>query len=405
MKVDVLVVGLGPAGASILYKLSTLVGNNYSILGIDKRDQPGFPVQCGEFMPSPEEMEILTPDVPNARDLFTFDRKYISTRTDRISFSSPRGKVISTPFKGYSIHRGKWNEDLISSAKQAGAEVWTSTRALSKNSNTIMVSRNGNPPEPIEARIIVGADGARSRIARWSVLAEKRSIDHFVYAKQHVMTNIESPDYDSSNVQMFFGTKYAPGAYAWIIPKNKNTANIGVGIRKPMVKGEMTTSKALENFITIHPYVSEVVKGTEIISTIGGFVPVGLPLNKTVDEDSRTLLLGDAACQVVSHVGGGIPPSIVAGSLAADSIHNHLTQNESLEVYEFNWRKQMMSMFIRSYKLRQLFDKISSGKDSRVQWYLNRLKSSDVEKVVHCRVPWKVTLGFPFIRYLNLLVK
>ena len=405
MKVDVLVVGLGPAGASLLSNLATLIGSEYSILGIDKRERPGFPVQCGEFMPSPEEMEILTPDVPNTREIFTFDNQHISTRTNKISFTSPTGKVITTSFNGYTIHRGKWNEDLISEAKRMGTEVWTSTRAVSKKYNTIMVSRNGNSPEPIEAKVIVGADGPRSRVARWSGMAEKRTNDHFVYAKQHVITNIQDPDYDPSDVQMFFGEQYAPGAYAWIIPKNNNTANVGVGIRTPMIKGKITTSKALENLITIHPHVSKIMKRAKIISTIGGFVPVGLPLKKTVDDNSQVLLMGDAASQVVSHVGGGIPTSIVVGSIAAKSIERFLTKKEPLSFYEVNWRKQLFSMFLRSYKLRQLFDKLSTGKDSRLQWYLNRLNSSDVEKVVHCRVPWKVTLGFPFIRLLNVIIK
>jgi len=126
---------------------------------------------------------------------------------------------------------------------------------------------------------------------------------------------------------------------------------------------------------------------------------------KTVDENSKTLLVGDSACQVVSSVGGGIPTSMVAGSIAAETISRYLTGNGSLIDYETQWKDQMMTMFIRSYKLRQLFDKISSGTDSRVQWYLNRLKPSDVNDVVHCRVPLKVSLAFPFIRYLNLIIK
>ena len=110
MKVDVLIVGLGPAGASTLKNLARLVGNDFTILGIDKRERPGFPVQCGEFMPSPDEIEILMADVPNAHEFFTFDQKYISQDTDRISFLSPNGKSIQTLFEGYTIHRtcGIW---------------------------------------------------------------------------------------------------------------------------------------------------------------------------------------------------------------------------------------------------------------------------------------------------------
>jgi geranylgeranyl reductase family protein len=404
MKVDVLVVGLGPAGASTLYNLTKIVGKEYSILGIDKRERPGFPVQCGEFMPSPEEMAILTPNVPDAHNFYKFNSKFISTRTNRISFHSPSGKVIQTPFEGYTLHRGAWNEDLLDFAESTGAQIWRSSRATDMKKTTIWVSREGLSPEPIEAQVIIGADGARSRIARWTGLAEKRNVEHFVYVKQHVMTNIDSSKFDPSDIQMFFGENYAPGAYAWVIPKDRTTANVGVGLRIPMSKGRITVSQALNNFTLNHPYVSELLRSATIETTIGGLVPVGLPLKKTVDENSKTLLVGDSACQVVSSVGGGIPTAMVAGSIAADTIHSYLIGNGSLSDYQTKWEEQMMTMFIRSYKLRQLFDKISSGSDNRVQWYLNRLKTSDISDVVHCRVPLKVSLAFPFIKYLNLLI-
>jgi geranylgeranyl reductase family protein len=405
MKIDVLIVGLGPAGASTLKNLATLVGNDFKILGIDKRERPGFPVQCGEFMPSPDEMDILMADVPNAHEFFTFDQKYISQDTDRISFLSPNGKIIQTLFDGYTIHRGKWNEDLIRSAKNSGAEVWTSSKAVSRDNNTIWISRNRESPEPIEAKIVVGADGARSHVARWANLEEKRSNEHFVFVKQHVMTNIVSSEYNPLDIQMIFGREYAPGAYAWIIPKGSNSANVGVGIRSPVAKGRMTVSKALNNLISKHPFVSRILKDAVIESTIGGLVPVGLPYKKTVDVPSSTLLIGDAACQVVSSVGGGIPPSMVAGSIAANEIYSHLVQNTSLQTYESKWREQLLPMFTRAYKIRHLFDQICYGSDRRVQWYLNKLSPSDVGDVVHCKVPWKVKLSFPFIPSVNKLIK
>ena len=147
------------------------------------------------------------------------------------------------------------------------------------------------------------------------------------------------------------------------------------------------------------------MKDAVIDSTIGGLVPVGLPYQQTVDVPSSTLLIGDAACQVVSSVGGGIPPSMVAGSIAANEIYSHLIQNTSLLTYESKWREQLLPMFTRAYKIRHLFDQICYGSDRRVQWYLNKLSSSDVGDVVHCKVPWKVKLAFPFIHSVNKLIK
>ncbi|MHA2226213.1 MAG: geranylgeranyl reductase family protein [Candidatus Hodarchaeales archaeon] len=406
MDVDVLIVGLGPAGATVLSKLAQLAKSEFSILAIDKRVKPGFPVQCGEFMPSPDEMTTLMPDVPNTREFFAFDKRFISTYTDKISFFSPESKIIQTPFQGFSLKRGNWNRHLVEEGKENGAEVWTSTCAINMANGTVTVARNEDDNHiEIKPRLIVGADGVNSRIAQWTGMNEERNTRDYVFVKQHVMTNINTESYDSSDVQMFFGEKYAPGAYAWIIPKNGDSANVGTGFRFPMLKKGMSVSKALFNLINTHPVANEILKGAEISQTIAGTVPVGLPFKKIVDLKNNTLLVGDAASQVVSSVGGGIPTSMVAGTIAANKIINFLQENASLSNYQTECDYQMLKMLNQAYKLRQFFDKISSGKDSRIQWYLNRLRSSDISSVVHCAVPWKVTLAAPFIGILNHLVK
>jgi geranylgeranyl reductase family protein len=404
MEVDVLIVGLGPAGATVLSKLAELVGSDISILGIDRRQEPGFPVQCGEFMPTSKEMAILMPDVPKAKEFFAFKDEFISNPTNRITFFSPQGRVIETPFEGYTIHRGEWNAHLVKTAIEHGAEVWISTCAIGMENGQIIVSQNKKSSIKIKPRIIVGADGANSRIAKWTGLAEIRSPHHFVITKQHVMTDITSEQFDSSDVQMFFGEKYAPGAYAWIIPKDDHTANVGVGIRTPMMKGNMSVSKALSNLINVHPVAKRILKSARIKHTIGGLVPVGLPFKNSVDLKTKTLLVGDSSCQVVSSVGAGIPPSMVAGKIAAEIIKKYIFENGSIGSYHFECQKQMQTTFNQAYKLRQFFDRISTT-DSKIQWYMNRLRSSDIDKVVHCSVPWKVSLANPVMRFLNLIIK
>jgi flavin-dependent dehydrogenase len=355
-------------------------------------------------MPSPEEMVTLMPDVPNTKDFFTFNSEFISQRTNRISFFSPEGKIIQTPFEGYTIHRGKWNASLVETGKKNQAEVWTTASAVDIKNGGVLVSVKNEKSIQIEPKILIGADGVNSRIAEWRGLLEKRGPEHFAIVKQHVMTGITSEKYDSMDIQMFFGEKYAPGAYAWIIPKNENTANVGVGVRGPMLKGRMTISKALMNLIETHPVASKILKGAQIQQTIGAIVPVGLPYRKTIDPKTKTILLGDAACQVVSSVGAGVPTSMVAGSIAAQTIMSYLDKKTSLEQYQIEWQNQMMGTFKRAYKLRHFFDKISTGKDSRIQWYMNRLRSSDVSKVVHCSVPWRLNLAEHFVPLLNKVI-
>jgi len=95
---------------------------------------------------------------------------------------------------------------------------------------------------------------------------------------------------------------------------------------------------------------------------------------------------------------------MVAGSIAATTITDFLDGTCSLAEYQTRWHNNILKVLIKAYKLRQFFDKISSGKDSRIQWYMNRLKSGDINKVVHCAIPWKVSLAYPFVRFVNWIV-
>ena len=405
MKIDVLIVGLGPAGASVLYNLSKSSTSDISILAVDQRENPGFPVQCAEFMPSPNEMSILMPEVRDSKTLFHFEDQYISQNTDKITFITPNGKYISTPFEGCSLKRGLWNNDLVKRSKKENIEIWNYTSVIKMNGQNVTLLLKGNQQIKIKAKIIVGADGVNSRIARWSGLNETRASYNFAIVKQHLMTNILDKSYDPTNILMVFGEKYAPGAYGWVIPKSKHSANVGTGIRVPMLKKDMRISKALDPLINSHPIIKKMLNGAKISQTIGGAVPVGLPFKKTVNSNNNCILIGDACCQVVSSVGGGIPPSIVAGKIAASSIVDHISNDEPLMSYHQNWEAQMLSMFKKAFLIRNFFDKISVGKDSRVQWYMNHLGSKDIDNVVHCRIPWKLSLASIFVKPLNKIIK
>ena len=96
---------------------------------------------------------------------------------------------------------------------------------------------------------------------------------------------------------------------------------------------------------------------------------------------------------------------MVAGIIAANTITDYLHGKGTLDQYQIEWQKQMLSMFKSAYKLRRIFDIISTGEDSRLQWYMNRLRSGDIKKAVHCSVPWKLTLGFPFLGLVNRIIK
>ena len=62
---DVIIIGGGPAGSTVA-RYAAEGGAN--VLVIDGRDPIGTPLQCGELVPSNDEMRRLCPDVPDMDD-------------------------------------------------------------------------------------------------------------------------------------------------------------------------------------------------------------------------------------------------------------------------------------------------------------------------------------------------
>jgi flavin-dependent dehydrogenase len=144
---------------------------------------------------------------------------------------------------------------------------------------------------------------------------------------------------------------------------------------------------------------SKFLKKAEVIGKIGAVVPVSLPLEKTVY--GNVIFAGDSASMILSHVGAGIPTSMVAGSIAGEVVNKYF-EGGSLEEYESLWRKTMLDVMKRSYFIKSLWDKISSS-DERLSRYFALIGNKDMGMILRSRVPLKLKIAAPFIPLLNLV--
>ena len=106
----------------------------------------------------------------------------------------------------------------------------------------------------------------------------------------------------------------------------------------------MQPSLALENLLTD---MSLKARDTAL-----GFVPMSGPVRSTVT--GNALLVGDAAGQVMSSNGGGIPTAMIAGREAGEVIKGHLLDNCALTDYELRWRSQIGTPLRNSLRTRRL---------------------------------------------------
>ena len=296
---DVLVVGAGPAGSSAAR--STVLRGAKTVL-IDKKEEVGFPVQCAEGIG-----EYLFPylpfEIPKEQLIWKIDG--MSFWADDISIERSGGNWI-----GYSIDRRKFDKWLSELAVNNGAELWTNAELIDLELNEenkvkkAIVKRNGKLLE-ILPKVIVAADGSESTVLKLLGLYNPKNGDLAeVYSWEMKNLNLHRPHFE----QIYTGS-FTPSGYAYIFPKSKNVANVGVGGIYPVKKME----NYFEEFLEID-HVKKQVKNAEFVIEKS---------KKAIWSDitekwiyGNVLLTGDGANQNLKPFIEGILSAVICGGVA-----------------------------------------------------------------------------------------
>ncbi len=369
---DVVVAGIGIAGAFALRSLS----KDLEIVGIDKRERLGFPVKCGEIIPTRREMESLLPDLYDY-SLFEIPKRFESNRIKNICFNTGK-KEFWLDFEFHVVRR---DEMIQTIASESGHRIELKTVIRGFREGKLITNKGY-----YDSKVFLACDGANSRIAKelgyWSY--------ELASSKQYVMSDV---DCEEDTVYMFLGKEIAPGTYAWIIPKGNGYANVGVGFRKEF--SNESVHRVLDRFIKEYPYSSRFLKRAKLVSKVGAVVPIDRPLNKAVH--GNVLFAGDSASMIISHTGGGIPISMIAGDLAGRVVNEYF-KGGSLEEYDTLWKRYLGKALMTSHKIKKSWDALLK---SRILYeMINWANEKDLEEIFHCRMPLKLKLAYPLLRLL-----
>lgn len=343
MKYDVVVVGSGPAG-SVTARFAAESGA--SVLIIERRQEVGVPVLCGEGISKKvDEFRILK------------GKRWIANNMDGARIVSPDGTMVKLAADmagdetGYVLYRDIFDQELARGAIRAGTELMLNTCAvniLKENGkiNGVKAKQFGEEFD-IEADIVVGADGVESKIGRWAGMKTTLKPYDLETCTQYTLSNVE---FDRAYCDFYLGKKIAPGGYAWIFPKGKDIANVGIGILASLSEPGMSL-KLLDKFINSRP---ELKKG-EPLRFLAGAVPVAEPIESVRD---NLLLVGDAARQVDPITGGGLMASIEAGKTAGEIIGKAIDEQrfdkEMLLPYEEKLKNTLYKKLKRNYVVKEI---------------------------------------------------
>jgi len=289
MRYDVLVVGAGPAGATAAYLLSSA---GAKVLLVDTRKTPGVPVQCAEFVPL--QTSFRFPEY--------FGEDVIAQRVSRMIHFTPWGEVVSTESRGFVLHRDRFDRRIVELALEKGTELKLRTRFAGFTKGGVLLKnlKNGEIYS-VRADFVIGADGARSTVARLSGEATRMFLP---------TAQITLPLRERLSDLLIFFREYIPGGYGWVFPKGK-VANVGVGVdpRYPVRVAEV-----LRRFL--EEIKDTLIRGDRGVRS-GGWIPaegIRKPLRGNV------LLVGDAGGFCHPITGAGINNALQTGAIAASSL-------------------------------------------------------------------------------------
>lgn len=377
---DVIVVGGGPAGLSTAIFTAQ---KGYSVIVLEEHSEIGLPLQCGEYLPTPQEMKDLLPNVPDHDLIFNYPKHVIVNKTRKTQIVGPTNRIYEFELNGYVVNRPLLEKYYLELARKAGAVIKTNSR-VSKLTKDGVCLKNGTE---IKGAVIVGADGPMSLIAREANLPHyQKSADDFAIGLEYLMEDI---DIQPDTVEMYFGSKYAPGGYAWVIPKGPNRANVGFGIRPSYKEKGISIHDLLLRFIRKHPLVANRFSKGKRIKTIIGSIPVGGPLKKTWTD--RVIVVGDSAGFVMASNGGGIPTALVGGFAASQAISEFFENGKSLQLYETLWRSYMGKELQDALKIRKIVD-LGFRHDRFLGFAMRMVGYKAMNEMVRCRIPGRLKL-------------
>jgi flavin-dependent dehydrogenase len=203
-------------------------------------------------------------------------------------------------------------EASAASAADAGVRIALSTRYAGRHGDTFhLAGRDG--PTTVRARFVVGADGARSRVARDLGLDRNH---HLLVGAEEVF---ELPGSDEPpTFHCVLDPSLAPGYLAWVVNDGQH-AHVGVaGYADRYPEG---LRRAVERFSASAPGLAGVDR-PEAVERRGGLIPVGGLLRRISCPDG--LLVGDAAGAVSPLTAGGLDPCLRQSELAAEVLDDAL---------------------------------------------------------------------------------
>ncbi|HEV2167066.1 MAG TPA: geranylgeranyl reductase family protein, partial [Thermoplasmata archaeon] len=275
-EVDALVVGAGPAGSTAARWLSE---RSHDVLVVEEHDRVGHPVQCAGLV-SQRVLDLAGSDrfvagPVRGATVFGPDKS-------RVSFRAPEAKA-------FVIDRAGLDRHLADRASRSGARFATGTKfdrlaGWDSGAPVVELVHADGRRSQVRARLVVGADGVTSAVARAFRLRRPVEILPAFEAE------FPSEGGDPGEVEVYLGRTIAPGLFGWSIPDHAGGARVGVAATADGTSARTYFERLVARI--------EAVRGRRLRNSTS-FIVSGVPIGSVPRTSGEgVLLVGDAAGQV-----------------------------------------------------------------------------------------------------------
>lgn len=319
MDYDAFVVGGGPSGATAAEDLAR-AGYRVALL-----DRAGRIKPCGGAIPPRLIADFGIPD------------HLIVARIRTARMISPTGRAVDIHIEGGfvgMVDREDFDEFLRDRARMVGADRLTGTflriERDAAGTHVIWRDKASGEEQRSRTRVVIGADGAKSGVARAEVPGGDR-IPYVIAYHEIIKAPAANAAYDPTRCDVIYDGQISPDFYGWVFPHGQ-TASVGMGTED----GDVDLKKATADLRAMSG-----LTGCETIRREGAPIPLK-PLDRW-DNGRDVVLAGDAAGVVAPSSGEGIFYAMAGGRAAATAAQLFLRTGKAADL------KRARKLFLREH--------------------------------------------------------